>query len=340
VHPVVQGVRAEAAARVIKSELEEAGLAKELIRIGTRGSLLALKQSGMMKAALESLWPELEIVLQVIKTTGDKITDVPLAKVGGKGLFVKEIEDALLDGSVDLAVHSMKDVPAALPEGLEIGAIPEREDPRDALIIRQGKDICDLAHGAVIGTSSLRRAAQMLKMRSDFKITNLRGNLETRLRKLEEGQYDAIILAAAGLRRMGWQDRITMYLEPSQFIPAIGQGALGIEIRSGDDRIARILAPLNHPDSAIAVRAERSLLIELEGGCQVPIGGHARIAGSIIELVGLVASLDGTQVFRAVRTAPLEDAVALGKLVAAELLDAGARRILDDVYKTVNQPGK
>jgi hydroxymethylbilane synthase len=295
--------------------------------------MLALKQSGMMKAALETLWPGVDVELQVIKTTGDKITDVPLAKVGGKGLFVKEIEDALMDGSVDLAVHSMKDVPAALPKGLEIGAVPQREDPRDALIIRQGKNICDLAHGAVIGTSSLRRAAQMLKMRPDFEIRNLRGNLETRLRKLDESQYDAIILAVAGLRRMGWQDRITMCMDPSEFVPAIGQGALGIEARSGDERIGAILAPLNHRDSAIAIQAERSLLIELEGGCQVPIGGHARIAGSKIELIGLVASLDGSEVFRAVGTSPLEDAVELGKQVAAELLDAGAKRILEDVYR-------
>jgi hydroxymethylbilane synthase len=323
----------------LKNETEEGRLAKELIRIGTRGSLLALKQSGMMKTALEKLWPDIAVELQVIKTTGDKITDVPLAKVGGKGLFVKEIEDALLDGSVDLAVHSMKDVPAALPNGLEIGAVPEREDPRDALIIRKGKTIGDLVLGAVIGTSSLRRAAQMLKMRNDFEIRNLRGNLETRLRKLEEGQYDAIILAAAGLRRMGWQDRITVYLDPSEFIPAIGQGALGIEVRSGDERIRRILAPLNHRDSAIAVQAERSLLIELEGGCQVPIGGHALISGKNIELVGLVASLDGKEIFRAVGTAPLEDAVELGKRVAAELLNAGAKRILDDVYRSVNTPG-
>ena len=309
-------------------------MGKELIRIGTRGSLLALKQSGMMKAALEKLWPEIEVELQIIKTTGDKITDVPLAKVGGKGLFVKEIEDALLDKSVDLAVHSMKDVPAALPQGLEIAAVPEREDPRDALIIRQGQNIGDLAHGAIIGTSSLRRAAQMRKMRPDVEIRNLRGNLETRLRKLDEGQFDAIILAAAGLRRMGWQDRITVYMDPVEFIPAIGQGALGIEARSDDEKIRKILTPLNHLETAVAVRAERSLLKELEGGCQVPIGGHARIVGRMIELSGLVASLDGLEVFRAVRTAPLEEAVELGKRVASELLALGAKRILDEVYKS------
>lgn len=300
--------------------------------------MLALQQSGMMKAALEKLWPDIRVELEVIRTTGDKITDVPLAKVGGKGLFVKEIEDALLDGSVDLAVHSMKDVPAVLPEGLEIGAVPEREDPRDALIIRRGKDVSDLPNGAVIGTSSLRRAAQILTMRPDFEIRMLRGNLETRLRKLDEGQYDAIILATAGLRRMGWQDRITVFLDPAEFIPAIGQGALGIEVRSGDERVRNILKPLDHPESAAAVRAERSLLKELEGGCQVPIGGHARIFGDTVELVGLVASLDGKQVFRAHGKAPVSEAVELGKKVAAELLASGAKRILDEVYNSANQP--
>ena len=333
-------MQAEAAALAIESGTEGIVLANELIRIGTRGSMLALKQSGMMKTALENLWPGLEVELRIIKTTGDKITDVPLAKVGGKGLFVKEIEDALLDGSVDLAVHSMKDVPAILPGGLEIGAVPERADPRDALIIREGSNISDLPQGAVIGTSSLRRAAQMSRIRGDFRIRTLRGNLETRLRKLEEGQYDAIVLAAAGLCRMGWQDRITLNLDPFEFIPAIGQGALGIEVRSGDERIERILAPLNHRESAIAAQAERSLLTELQGGCQVPIAGHARIAQSTVELLGLVASLDGREVFRVAGTAPAENAVELGKRVAAELLAAGAGRILEDVYKTVIQPGK
>lgn len=307
-------------------------MAREPIRIATRGSMLALQQSRAIKEALEKLWPELRFELQVIRTTGDKITDVPLAKVGGKGLFVKEIEDALLDGSADLAVHSMKDVPADLPDGLEIAVIPEREDPRDAMIIRGGETIADLCHGAVIGTSSLRRGSQIRAMRADFEVRNLRGNLETRLRKLDEGQFDAIILAAAGLRRMGWQDRITMYMNPAQFIPAVGQGSLGIEARSADDEIHRLLAPLNHPETAVAVKAERSLLKELQGGCQVPIGCHARLAGKIVELSAMVASLDGRQLFRASGAAPLEDAVGLGKRIAVELLDLGAREILDEIY--------
>jgi hydroxymethylbilane synthase len=294
--------------------------------------MLALQQSRAIKAALERLWPELRFELQIIKTTGDKITDAPLAQVGGKGLFVKEIEDALLSGSADLAVHSMKDVPAELPEGLEIAAVPEREDPRDAVIIRQGGTVGDLCHGAIIGTSSLRRGAQMRAMRADFEVRNLRGNLETRLRKLDEGQFDAVVLAAAGLKRMGWQDRITMCMDPGQFIPAVGQGALGIEARSEDDAILRLIGPLNHPETAVAVRAERSLLKELQGGCQVPIGAHARLAGKIVELLAMVASLDGRQVFRAAGAADPEDAVGLGKRIALELLGLGAKKILDEVY--------
>jgi hydroxymethylbilane synthase len=294
--------------------------------------MLALQQSRAVKEALEKLWPELRFELQIIRTTGDKITDVPLAKVGGKGLFVKEIEDALLSGAADLAVHSMKDVPAELPEGLEIAAVPEREDPRDALIIREGQTIADLGCGALIGTSSLRRGALILALRADFEVRHLRGNLETRLRKLDEGQFDAIILAAAGLRRMGWQDRITMHLDPAQFMPAVGQGAIGIEARSGDDQILRLLAPMNHLETALAVKAERSLLKELQGGCQVPIGGHARLSGKLVELCAMVASLDGRQVYRAAGAAPPEDAVGLGKRVAAQLLDLGAEKILDEVY--------
>jgi len=324
----------------LKVEKEETFLTKELIRIATRGSMLALQLSGIIKAAMERLWPEIGFELQIIKTTGDKITDVPLARVGGKGLFVKEIEDALADGSADMAVHSMKDVPAVLPAGLEIVAIPERDDPRDALIIRKGKTIGDLCHGALIGTSSLRRGAQIRAMRPDFVVRNLRGNLDTRLRKLDEGGFDAILLAAAGLKRMGWQDRVTMHMDPVEFIPAVGQGALGIEARSADHRMRRFLAPLNHPETAIAVRSERSLLKELEGGCQVPIGGYARIAGKIVELSGFVASLDGVQLFRAVGAAPLQDAAALGKRVAVELLDLGAKKILDEVYRSAAaEPG-
>ena len=337
--PGVRDAPAEAAAAAIRKE--ETFLTRQPIRIATRGSTLALQQSGTIKAALEKLWPEIRFELRIIKTTGDKITGVPLAKVGGKGLFVKEIEDALLEGSADLAVHSMKDVPAVLPAGLEIVAIPKREDPRDVLILRTGKTIGDLCNGAVVGTSSLRRGAQIRAMRPDFEVRDLRGNLDTRLRKLDEGLFDAIILAAAGLKRMGWQDKITMYMDPAEFVPAIGQGALAIEARSEDHVIRRFLDPLNHPETAVAVLAERTLLQDLEGGCQVPIGGHARVAGKTVELSGLVASLDGRQLYRAVRNGGLPDAVALGKKVALELLDLGAKKILDEVYRsTAREPGE
>lgn len=297
--------------------------------------MLALRQSESIQASLEALWPGLQVGLAIIKTTGDKIQDVPLAKVGGKGLFVKEIEDALLDRSVDLAVHSMKDVPSLLPEGLEIAVVPRREDPRDVLISRRGRTLSELPPGCVLGTSSLRRSAQVKRMRPDIETRNLRGNLDTRLRKLEEDVYDAIILAAAGLHRMGWQDRITAYLDPMEIVPAIGQGALGIEIRSDDEEVRNLLAPLHHPDTATAVEAERSFLKELEGGCQVPIGGHARVQGDRVELLGLVASLDGLQVFRKMRDGARTEARALGSGLAREILDEGARAILEEVYNNL-----
>jgi hydroxymethylbilane synthase len=294
---------------------------------------LALTQSEWVKAAIERQWPGCRVELRVIKTTGDRILDVPLAKVGGKGLFVKELEDALLDGSIDLAVHSMKDVPAILPQGLEIGAIPKREDPRDVLISLNGEDLPGLPLRARLGTSSLRRASQIKHLRPDLEIENLRGNLDTRLRKLQEGRYHAIILAAAGMHRMGWKERITAYLDPAQFLPAIGQGALGIEIRSEDDELRQLLAPLHDPITAVAVQAERSFLKKLEGGCQVPIAGNARVLdGCRVELSGLVASVDGRQIFRRTRSAPCEDAKSLGRSLARDLLDDGARAILEEIY--------
>lgn len=308
-------------------------MTNRVIRIGTRGSMLALKQSENVRKDLEALWEGLGVELHIIKTTGDKILDVPLAQVGGKGLFVKEIEDALLADAVDIAVHSMKDVPAFLPDGLEIGVIPRREDPRDVLVTRHGKLLSDLPAGARVGTSSLRRSAQLKRLRPDLSIETLRGNLDTRLRKLREGLYDAIVLAAAGLHRMGWEENISSYLDPSEFLPAIGQGAIGIELRSADEDVRRLLTPLHHPDTAVAVEAERSLLQELEGGCQVPIGGYARVLGDEVELTGLVASLDGREVFRSTQRAPRREARELGKRLAQELLAAGARRILEEVYR-------
>lgn len=310
-------------------------MTERVLRIGTRGSLLALKQSENVKTELESLWPDLRVELQIIKTMGDKILDVPLAKVGGKGLFVKEIEDALLSETVDLAVHSMKDVPSELPDGLIIGSIPQREDPRDVLVSHNSENLHGLPEGAKVGTSSLRRAAQLKKLRPDLQVENLRGNLDTRLRKVREGMYDAIVLAAAGLHRMGWHTQITAYLEPDEFLPAIGQGAIGLEIRENDERLRRILAPLHHAATAVAVQAERSFLKELEGGCQVPIGGHAVVDEQTVELSGLVASLDGRTVIERKRKAARAEAELLGRELAREILDAGARRILDEVYQAV-----
>lgn len=294
---------------------------------------MALRQSEQVKAALSAMHPELRIELKIIKTTGDKILDVPLAKVGGKGLFVKEIEEALLARQVDLAVHSMKDVPAMLPEGLGIAAVPAREDPRDVLVSGKAGTLEELPHGAVIGTGSLRRGAQALALRPDLRVETLRGNLDTRLRKARDGSYDAVILAAAGLHRMGWKDRITAYLDPDVFIPAIGQGALGIEARADDREVWGLLRGLHDVSTASAVTAERAFLKELEGGCQVPIGGHAQVLGASVALTGLVASLDGRTLYRETRQAPCEEAERLGRELARELLDRGARTILEEVYR-------
>jgi hydroxymethylbilane synthase len=294
--------------------------------------MLALTQSGLIRKRIESVRPGVKVELTIIKTTGDKIQDVPLAKVGGKGLFVKEIEEALLAGEVDLAVHSMKDVPAALPVGLVIGVIPEREDPRDVLVTQKAVALADLPPSAVVGSSSLRRAAQIRARRPDIRMETLRGNLDTRLRKLSDGMYDAIVLAAAGLHRMGWQDRITAYLEVDDFLPAIGQGALGLEFRSDDRAIRDLLAPLHHEDTAVAVQAERGFLERLEGGCQVPIGGYGRVEGDRVHFTGLVATIDGGRVLRTSRSAPRKDAVHLGIQVAEELLDSGARAVLEEIY--------
>jgi hydroxymethylbilane synthase len=294
---------------------------------------LALRQSEQVKAALSAMHPELRIELKIIKTTGDKILDVPLAKVGGKGLFVKEIEEALLARQVDLAVHSMKDVPAMLPEGLGIAAVPAREDPRDVLVSGKAGTLEELPHRAVIGTGSLRRGAQALALRPDLRVETLRGNLDTRLRKARDGSYDAVILAAAGLHRMGWKDRITAYLDPDVFIPAIGQGALGIEARADDREVWGLLRGLHDVSTAAAVTAERAFLKELEGGCQVPIGGHAQVLGASVALTGLVASLDGRTLYRETRQAPCEEAERLGRELARELLDRGARTILEEVYR-------
>ncbi|GMR04415.1 MAG: hydroxymethylbilane synthase [Thermodesulfobacteriota bacterium] len=303
------------------------------IIIGTRGSKLALWQAEWVKSEIEKRNPGTGVTLERIKTTGDKITDVPLAQVGGKGLFVKEIEEALLDGRIDLAVHSMKDVPTALPEGLHLRAITEREDPRDAVLSRTGVFLKDLPKGAKIGTSSLRRQAQILHMRPDFEIIQLRGNVDTRIRKLDEGHFDAIILAGAGVKRLGWEGRVTEYLSPEVSLPAIGQGALGIETRVDDEYINNVAAFFDHPGTSTAVRAERALLKRLEGGCQVPIAAYGELTeGGGLRLTGLVASTDGKTLVKDVLCGTAADAESMGRKLAEMLLKEGAWEILKDLY--------
>lgn len=302
------------------------------LRIGTRGSQLALWQANWIKEQLIRRHPDLDVEIHTIKTTGDKILDVPLAKVGGKGLFVKEIEEALLNESVDLAVHSMKDVPTELPEGLDIVAVSEREDPRDAVLGRGSTPILELPEGSRIGTSSLRRQAQLYASRPDFVIEPLRGNVNTRLRKLKEGMYDAIILAMAGVRRLGWEAEVTEVIDPDVMLPAIGQGALGIEARLEDRDTLDRIAFLNDEETRSCVAAERSFLHRLEGGCQVPIAAHAIREGSDVLLKGLVGSVDGKKIIRDANRGPAQDAAAIGTDLAQRILEAGGRDILEEVY--------
>jgi hydroxymethylbilane synthase len=306
-------------------------MSKPLIKIGSRGSRLALWQAEWVQSQLQG--KGLRVEIQKIKTTGDKILDVPLAKIGGKGLFVKEIEEALIRKEIDLAVHSMKDMPSEIPEPLHLAAIPRREDPRDAVISRESLNIAGLPRGATIGTSSLRRQTQLSAFRSDLKFVMLRGNLDTRLRKLEEGNYDAIILAAAGLHRLGWEQQITEYLSPEILLPAIGQGALGIECRRDDPRTNALIGFLNDSETVCTVSAERAMLIRLEGGCQVPIGGYATLSEDRVTLRGLVASLDGREIIRESQTADASEASTLGIAVAESLLAKGADRILREIYE-------
>jgi hydroxymethylbilane synthase len=299
--------------------------------IGTRGSQLALWQANHVAERLRAALPGLGLKLETIKTMGDKILDVPLAQVGGKALFLKEIEEALLDHRVDLAVHSMKDVPTDLPAGLAIVAVTEREDPLDVLISRTGARLRDLPRGARVGTSSLRRQAQLLHHRPDLTIVPLRGNLDTRLRKLTSEGLDAIVLAAAGVKRLGWMDRITEFLSPEVCLPAIGQGALGIEMRQGDPAATGVVASLDHPPTHAAVLAERAFLRRLEGGCQVPFAAHAQITEGRLLLRGLVASPDGMRLVRGERRGPQDQAEAVGIALAEDLLARGATEILQAV---------
>lgn len=298
--------------------------------IGTRGSKLALWQANWAKDRLLAGRHEVEI--RVIKTTGDKLANVPLARSGTKGLFIKEIEEALAEGSIHLAVHSMKDLPTEQPAGLYVAAVPEREDARDVFVSRNGESMAGLAAGSRVGTSSLRRQAQLCVMRRDLEVVELRGNLDTRLKKLDRGECDALALAAAGLMRLGLAQRITSYFAVDEMCPAVGQGALAIEIRQGDEQVERAVKPLDHLPTHLAVRAERATLRHLGGGCQVPIAAHARAKGSKLKLLGLVASLEGTQVIRATATGAPDDPESVGAAVARDLLQQGAQSILESMH--------
>jgi hydroxymethylbilane synthase len=298
-----------------------------VITIGTRSSKLALTQTNMIKAALESAHPGLEVRIEHITTKGDIILDRPLSAIGDKGLFVTEIEDAMREGRVDLAVHSAKDLPSDLPEDMVLAAFPPREDPRDALVARNGYTLATLPQGAVVGTSSLRRSCQLRAIRPDLQIKELRGNIDTRVRKLHEGQYDAIVLAAAGLLRIGIGHEISEYLEPDVMLPAVSQGILGLEIRANDPAVAALLAPLNHPEVQAAAEAERAFLARIGGGCQVPIAAYAQLAGDSISLKGLIGAIDG-RTLRGEISGSAQDAASLGTQLAEQLLAQGGQDLL------------
>jgi hydroxymethylbilane synthase len=303
------------------------------LKIGTRGSQLALFQANWVKDQLGKAHPDLNVTLVKIKTTGDKIQDVPLAKIGGKGLFVKEIEESLLQKKIDLAVHSIKDVPTEFPQGLHLSVITQREDPRDVFISRDGRTLKNLPQGAKIGTSSLRRQAQLLHFRNDFELIPLRGNLDTRLKKLRTMSLDGIVLALAGVRRLGLEETVTEIIPADISLPAIGQGALGIETRMDDKAVEGKIRFLNDRDSFLSVTAERAFLKKLEGGCQVPLAAYARLAGGTLHVDGLVGSIDGKRLIRHHVEGPVENAESLGIELAEILLSKGAKEILDEVYQ-------
>ncbi len=304
----------------------------EKLIIATRGSKLALWQAEHIKALLEKEHPGIRVELLKIKTTGDKILDVPLAKVGGKGLFVKEIEEALLDGRADLAVHSMKDVPVDLPQGLMLGIIPKREDFTDTLLSVHFSGLAELPQKAKVGTSSLRRKSQLLMLRPDLDIQDLRGNVDTRLRKLTEGRFDAIIMATAGLKRLNLSAPKQQVLGPPRFLPAVAQGALGIEYHKDRKDVAKALAFLDHADSRTCVLAERGFLTGLDGGCQVPIAAHAGLDGDTVTLTGFVADLEAKHIVLRQTSGPANKAFDLGLALADDVLASGGKEILDEVY--------
>jgi hydroxymethylbilane synthase len=312
---------------------------RKKICIGTRGSKLALWQANFIKSEIERLFPDINVDLKIIKTKGDKITDRPLAMVGGKGLFVKEIEADLLNKDIDLAVHSMKDMPGELPEGLIVGAIPERANPFDILIAKDNCLLNNYKKDAVIGTSSLRRASQIKHIRPDVQIKSIRGNLDTRINKLKSGEYDAIVLAAAGLIRLGQADAITEYLDEAVMLPAVGQGALCIETRLNDNNIAPIMEKLDHHDTRVCVTGERAFLKQIEGSCHIPVACFAKIENSRIEnntiknskiiLAALVASEDGTKLIKKQIISSMETIENAGKTLADTILEDGGRKILE-----------
>ncbi|OGW15764.1 MAG: hydroxymethylbilane synthase [Nitrospinae bacterium RIFCSPLOWO2_12_FULL_47_7] len=302
------------------------------IRVGTRGSPLALWQANWIKMQLQVLHKELEVEIVTIKTSGDKIQDSPLAKIGGKGLFVKEIEEALMRGDIDIAVHSMKDVPINLPDGLIIATITQRENPFDALISKDNTKLADLPVNAKVGTGSLRRATQLLNYRPDFQIIPLRGNVETRIKKLISEGLDAVILAAAGLRRLGWSDMITEIIGPAILLPSVGQGAVGIEAREHDTEVLQMIVDLDHEVTHIALDAERAFLRVLGGGCQVPIAAYATLADNQLTLNALVGSPDGKQILRSNKIGLSQNAESIGNSLGKELLGLGAGKILAEIY--------
>lgn len=305
---------------------------KNHIRIGSRGSQLALWQARWVKTRLEEWHQGIDVIIERIKTTGDKIVDVPLAKVGGKGLFVKEIEESLLNNRIDIAVHSMKDLPTAIPDGLVIVAITRREDPRDVIISKEGVSLSDLKFNARIGTSSLRRQAQILNFRPDLCILQLRGNLDTRIKKLYSEDFDAVIVAAAGVKRMGWEEKVSEFLPYNISLPAIGQGALGIEVRENDSDIIKMTEGFNHYETSIGVGAERAFLKRLEGGCQVPVAAFGKISDSRLLLEGMIGSIDGKRLFREKIEGDLDRGDEIGVRLAERLLDMGGDEILREVY--------
>ena len=313
-------------------------MAHQSLKIGTRGSALALWQAEWVRSQIQSTHPEIPVELVIIKTQGDKILDVPLAMVGGKGLFVKELEEALLAEEVDLAVHSMKDVPTVIPDGLMLAAILEREDSRDVLLSLQYGGISDLPQGAIVGSSSLRRQSQLLHSRPDLKVVSLRGNVNTRIHKLESGSFDAILLAAAGVKRLGLTQHVVQYLELDTMIPANGQGAIGIEIRQSDAITMAIIAFLNHLPTVQCVSAERAFLAELEGGCQIPIAGYAHLQETVLVMTGRVASLDGKEMVTQTVEAQTqgegqESPESLGRRLGQDILAQGGKRILQQIQR-------